>query len=285
MLAGATLTCWYNWRVTGNPLRLPYNEYIRQYAAAPAFVWQGPLRAPEYTDAVLRDAHLSFGIDYAEYSTLTGAVRKSYRKLARIATFYLGPFWPLILLAFPEFVRVRRFRLLLYSLALCVSGILLTVGFQAHYAAPCTSVFVLLLVDTLRRTYRQWRSVGSILIIASPLAWIGAQTIGLYTPRPPNSLHQRPAVRGRIAAEPGRHVALVHYDPFHPLGQEWVYNEPAIDHSQVIWARDLGRERNRELMRYYSGRTFWLVEPDHPVPRISRCAPDCIIPMSGPAGR
>jgi hypothetical protein len=37
ILAGALLTCWYNWRVTGSPFRLPYNLYIQQYAAAPAF--------------------------------------------------------------------------------------------------------------------------------------------------------------------------------------------------------------------------------------------------------
>jgi len=277
ILAGAAFTCWYNWRVTGNPFRLPYNEYIRQYAAAPAFVWQGPLKAPEYTDPVLRDAHISFGIDYAEYSTLAGAARRSYRKLARITTFYLGPFWPLALLALPEFVRIRRHRLVASSLALCVVGILLTVGFQVHYAAPCTSVFVLLLVDTFRRVRRLWRNAGAIFLIAAPPLWIGALVMGRSGPAPANSLTQRPAAQERLAAESGRHVVLVHYGPSHPLGQEWVYNEPDIDRGQVIWARDLGRERNRRLMAYYPERTFWLVEPDQAVPRLSRCMADCVV--------
>jgi hypothetical protein len=143
-------------------------------------------------------------------------------------------------------------------------------------------VFVLLLVETFRRISRQWRNMGAILIIASLPAWIGTQLVGMYGPRPPNSMDRRPSVSARIAAEPGRHVAVVHYDRFHPLGQEWVYNEPDIDHARVIWARDLGQERNRELSRYYPQRIFWLVEPDHPEPRVTRCTPDCIIP-TGPA--
>jgi hypothetical protein len=43
---------------------------------------------------------------------------------------------------------------------------------------------------------------------------------------------------------------------------EWVYNAPDIDHSKVIWARDLGPAQNLELIRYYKSRTVWLVQPD-----------------------
>ncbi len=283
IFAGAILTGWYNWRVTGSPFRLPHGAYIEQYAAAPAFVWQRPQRAPEYRDRVLRDAHLSFGIAYAEYSTFMGAARKSLGKIARIATFYWGPLWALVLLAVPEFVRARRFRVLLFSLVLSVTGILLTVGFQVHYAAPCASILVLLLVDAFRRLCRQWRRVGALLVIASPLAWMGSQVLKVHEGQPPNSLHWRPTVQARIAAEPGSHVIFVHYSPLHPLGEEWVYNEPEIDSSRVVWARDLGQQLNRELVRYYPGRTFWLVEPDHPLPRVTRCTPDCPAPADGPA--
>lgn len=288
IFAGAMLTCWYNWRVTGSPFLLPHGAYIQQYAAAPAFVWQHPQKAPEYRDRVLRDAHLSFGIDYAEYSAFTGVVRKSFRKIAGIATFYWGPLWALVLLAFPEFVGERRFRVVLFSLALCVAGILLTVGFQLHYAAPCASIFVLLLVDASRRLCRQWRRVGAALVIASPLAWMGSQVLRLRGPHPPNSLHLRPAVHARITAESGRHVVFVHYSPLHPLGEEWVYNQPDIDSSQVVWARDLGQQVNQELVRYYPERKFWLAEPDRPVPRVTRCTPDCTVSeadRTGPVDR
>jgi hypothetical protein len=43
---------------------------------------------------------------------------------------------------------------------------------------------------------------------------------------------------------------------------EWVYNAPDIDHSKVIWARDMGVDENLRLIQYYEDRTVWLVEPD-----------------------
>ena len=223
--AGAALTCFYFLRVTGNPLRPPHLAYFEQYAAAPAFVWQGSRMAPPYRDRFLRDAHFSFGIDYAEYATVAGAARRTYRKAAGMAGFYWGPLWVLVILASPELLRDRRFRVALLSLALCVAGILATVGFQLHYAAPCTAIFVLLLVEAIRRLSRN-RRLGAVLVIAAPLAWAGTQMLHLRQERAPNSLHSRPAVEATIAAESGTHVVFVRYAPRHPLGQEWVYNRP-----------------------------------------------------------
>ncbi len=283
MLLGGTLTAWYNWRVTGSPFRLPHVAYIQQYAAAPAFLWQHPQSAPEYRDRVLRDAHLSFGIDYAEYSTIMGTAGKSFRKIARIATFYWGPLWAVALLGLPEFVRERRFRPVVFSLALCMTGILLTLGFQVHYAAPCTSIFLLILVDASRRLCRNFKRAGAVLVIASPLAWIGTQAWNMLMPRPANSLLMRDSVAAKVAAEPGRHVILVHYGQLHPLGEEWVYNEPDVDQSRIIWARDLGQQANQELVRFYPERKFWLAEPDYPVPRVSPCMPNCVVQPDGPA--
>ncbi len=35
---------------------------------------------------------------------------------------------------------------------------------------------------------------------------------------------------------------------------EWVYNDPDIDHAKVVWASDMGPEKNRELLNYFRGR-------------------------------
>ena len=275
LLSGTAFTCFYNWRVTGSPYLLPHTAYIAQYAAAPAFVWQRPPRAPEYSDRVLHDAHTSFGIDYVEYSTLAGAAAKSTMKIARLAAFYWGPLWILAALAIPDFVREPRFRVAACALALCITGILLTVAFQEHYAAPCASIFLLILVDASRRLCKRWRTVGAIVVIASPIAWTGSEAATARLAPQADWPALRRSVEAKIAAAPGRHVVLVHYDPWHALGQEWVYNGPDIDSSRIIWARDLGRERNGELIGYFSDRTFWLVEPDHPVPIVTRCTSEC----------
>jgi hypothetical protein len=275
LMAGAVFTCWYNWRVTGSPLRLPHTVYIAQYAAAPAFIWQRPPRAPNYTDRVLRDAHMSFGIDYVEYSTLTGAAAKTIMKLARLAAFYWGPLWMLAALAIPDFIREPRFRIAAFALVLCITGMLLTVSFQEHYAAPCASIFILILVDACRRLCKRWRTVGALVVIASPVAWIGSEAATARMAPQLNWPALRRSVEADIAAVPGRHVVLVHYAPWHALGQEWVYNGPDIDSSRVIWARDLGQKMNRELMGYFPDRTFWMVEPDHPIPTVIRCTSQC----------
>jgi hypothetical protein len=43
---------------------------------------------------------------------------------------------------------------------------------------------------------------------------------------------------------------------------EWVYNDPDIDDSKVVWAREMDPEDNLELIHYYANRKVWLAEPD-----------------------
>jgi hypothetical protein len=62
---------------------------------------------------------------------------------------------------------------------------------------------------------------------------------------------------------------LVRYKPDHDvLSEEWVYNEADIDHSKVIWARDMNPRANQELLRYYPSRKVWLIEADAAPPSL-----------------
>jgi len=53
----------------------------------------------------------------------------------------------------------------------------------------------------------------------------------------------------------------VPFDDF-DLDREWVFNGADIDSQKIVWARDMGSERNRELLDYYRGRKFWEVKAD-----------------------
>jgi hypothetical protein len=67
---------------------------------------------------------------------------------------------------------------------------------------------------------------------------------------------------------PNRHLVLVRYQPGHNALAEWVYNEADIDHSKVVWARDLGPEQNEELVRYFKNRKVWLLVADDTSPTL-----------------
>ena len=72
----------------------------------------------------------------------------------------------------------------------------------------------------------------------------------------------RANVLRRLQGMPGRHVVFVQYDRPAYLTTEWVYNDADIDGSQVVWAQDMGPEKNQEVLRYYPERNAWLVRVD-----------------------
>jgi hypothetical protein len=61
-----------------------------------------------------------------------------------------------------------------------------------------------------------------------------------------------------------RHLVLVRYSPEHDFHVEYVFNCADIDHSPIVWARDMGDAKNRDLIAYYPDRRVWLLEPDSP---------------------
>ena len=197
-------------------------------------------------------------------------VARFSQSLAKIAFFYFGPFWSVALALAPDILRQHRriasyvpgWRLLFAAVALCLTGILLTVSFHLHYAAPCTCILILLLVEAFRRVRLWSRTIGACLLISAPLSWIAAQALNMDGAHFGNSLEARPAIVSKLTREGGGHLVFVHYGPGHKLGEEWIYNEPDIDRAKVVWARDLGPEINRELITYYPTRRVCLLQPD-----------------------
>jgi hypothetical protein len=80
---------------------------------------------------------------------------------------------------------------------------------------------------------------------------------------------RRIAIRDALAKAPGQQLVIVRYLPRHIFQDEWVYNDADIDSARVVWARDLGPEQDQEILRYYPGRTAWLLEPDEQPPSLT----------------
>jgi hypothetical protein len=72
-----------------------------------------------------------------------------------------------------------------------------------------------------------------------------------------------------LESQPGNQLVLVRYSADHDALEQWVYNTANIDNSKVVWAWDMSRPENLELMRYYKDRKVWLVEPDSNPAKVS----------------
>jgi hypothetical protein len=153
---------------------------------------------------------------------------------------------------------------------------------NAHYAAPATSLLILIVVMGMRRL-RLWRwrcrgpglhlvrllPIACALMLAVQIASGSATAVGMEAgwrwPSPGGV--SRANILKQLERGGEKHLVFVRYEAAHDTGDEWVYNDAEIDQSRVVWARELDRESNANLMRYFEGRRVWLVEPDRPVPR------------------
>jgi len=72
----------------------------------------------------------------------------------------------------------------------------------------------------------------------------------------------------RLSAVPGSHLVIVRYGPDHNVDRDWIYNAPDIDRARIVWARDMGEERNVELLRYFHDRHAWLMSGDESPPQL-----------------
>ena len=79
----------------------------------------------------------------------------------------------------------------------------------------------------------------------------------------------RADVASQLESMPGQHLVIVRYSyDHHNINYEWVYNAADIDHSKIVWAREVQGADIKPLLQYFKGRKVWLVEADseNPVP-------------------
>jgi hypothetical protein len=68
---------------------------------------------------------------------------------------------------------------------------------------------------------------------------------------------QRSRMVKELSASSERHLVVVTYGAHHSPHHEWVYNGADIDGSPVVWARSMGRDRDKQLLEYFSQRRAW----------------------------
>jgi hypothetical protein len=276
-------------RVTGYAFTTPYQVNMRTYGLV-YFPWQHhrtiTFRHPELAAA--------YGNAVVGWSAMARhMLLLQFVKPFVIWMFYFGPVLTLPWLAW-LFTRPRenftksfspelRFLLLLCAVTYFSCMLTIYIG-QPHYVAHLAIVFYAITLLMMRDLYDS--GIASLKFIARAVSLICFVLLAARIAAPLVHLEPKPSwirtwcsqdeqnlERAHVLKElehmPGKQLVIVRYHPNHDfILDEWVYNNADIDGSKVIWARDTGPQ-NAELVKYFSDRHVWLVEPDYNPPRLS----------------
>jgi hypothetical protein len=285
IVAGGAWMGYYDYRAFGSPLTLPYTVDRATYAVTPYYIWQSKRAAPVYRHESLRRFYCDFEPqDAAGMQTFSGIAAKSLHKAREGIIFFAGAALlpPLIMLR--RVFLDRRIRFLVLCVLILMAGMSIEVYMIPHYLAPFTAAIYGIGLQAMRHL-RVWKPEGRTfgltwvrLIVTICVAMAGLRVFAgplHLTPRkyPPSEWAwqwygpghfgvERAQIVARLEALPDKQLAIVRYSPSHYPLDEWVYNAADIDNSKVIWAREMDAANNLELIRHYSDRQVWLVQPD-----------------------
>jgi len=291
VLAAVAALLFYSKAVTGDPFRTPYG------ANQAAYGW--PLGLPWFhaRDVKLQHVELQRYYDYEREahdrnSSLLGELKHSTLKAQTLWRFYFGPALSIPLVMLPALWRSRRMRLLLLAGGCTILLTLMQFVSLPHYAAPAAACILAVLVECmrlLRRVRRNGRAIGLQLVLAAPVIMllILAVRVGLEKSHLPFTQavnfeswccvqpgnQNKARVLEMLEKTGGRHLVIVKPKDNPSDFLQWIYNAADIDASPVVWARDLGPEKDRALVEYFHGRSVWLVDPN--------AQPASITPFSG----
>lgn len=272
LFAGWSL--YYNWRITGNPLKMPYMAYEEQYAVAPFLVFQKPRPIPVYNHQYIRDHFVNYAMEeYLRQQTVSGFFKECLAKIKRLSKQYLVNYVLILpLLALPWMV-IRRGLPRVPIILFC--GFMFILMFETwmwdRYAAPIGAVFFYLLVQGFRhlRLIRLWgRPLGFALILLTLGMFAVESVLWVKTRKWEYSRRdwdwQRLQIIKKLERDGGKHLIFVRYGAKQSVHNDWVHNGADIDGSSVIFARDMGASKNKELINYFKDRKVWLIEAENP---------------------
>lgn len=278
-LAGWAMTHQFR-SVTGGAFTLPYQVNQKIYGWPMTLPWS-PVKRMEY-------AHPEFELyrqfEVKEHSYLNTPAKMPEGLLLKFAflwRFFFGVGLSAMFLFTTPILRSRRFRVIWIAAGVVALMVASEQSGYPHYIAPAAPAILLFWVMGLRYLAQSRTIIQSIpesilgpamvrLIVPVWFILLGVRAVA-FSPRTPVSngpnylswccadvrLRDRQPLLEKIAAQPGKHLVIVTYDLATYDTFEWVYNEPDIDRSKVIWARDMGPEKNRKLLAYYPDRRVW----------------------------
>jgi hypothetical protein len=270
----AAWMAYYNYRVTANPLEMPYLAHERQYAIQSSLLWQTkPSPRPAYSNALLEEFWTQAD-PHDKQEARDHPLKTHALDLFRLAGFFLGlPLTLCVLLFARALWRDRTIRGAILLLGTFYAFAAFDLRLFPHYAAPAAALAYIIAAASVRAARKFWPGGPAERALVPWIAMAAFATValvGLLTANNqylfgPIDYHRRAEwarVTNQLLETPGDHLVLVSYGPKHEIYQELVYNHADIAGSRVIWARSLTPESDRKLIQHFAGRRIWTLTED-----------------------
>jgi hypothetical protein len=253
---------YYNWKVTKDPLRPPYQVYLDGYGTVPPFLFQ-PLETIAYRHRQMEKMHVGWERDlYELQQPWTRRATNARLKLAESWEFFLGAAGTLALLGLPWALGDpwNRFALGVCLLAVA-TNVFVSTFVHPHYFAPLTALLVLLQAQGLRQLLR-WppvlsRVLASVFVAA--LAWGFWERLAEHRVPEERFSQTRAEIIDLLEAQPGDDLVLSRTEEDQPFHHEWVFNGADLARAGVVFARALGPDSDARLIAAFPNRRIWLL--------------------------
>jgi hypothetical protein len=274
LLPCAAAMAHYNARVTGDPLRFPYQVHEATYGAAPLFLFQERPATPAYRHRALEQFHAEWSLAaWREQRSLAGVLRFKTLGLLGAWLFLLGPTLTVPFAAGLGGVRRPEAAFAAAALAAILAGVVWITWLQPHYFAVALPLVWLLVVAGLRRIHARRAPARSGRLLVAGLVGLHLFTFAsllsraLAEPRE-GFAFERARIVARLESLPGRHLVLVRYGPQHDPLEEWVYNGADLAGAKLLFAREMGPAEDAPFLARFADRRIWLLHADERPPRL-----------------
>lgn len=257
----------YNHAVTGNAFLLPYVAYSNQYEPDIFLTATGNSIAVPDIPREMQRYNAEWSIPAA---AMESTFKTKFNGLVRRWDALFSLLDPAFALGFfatvPAFFCIPAIRPLCIILIGGVLATYISAWILPHYLAPELPVATVICLLALRwlRSLRPWgRPLGLALVRLLPVVviFLVIRDCVRYPDRPRADNYWKAQIREEVQRKlhgvAGNHLVLVAYGPDANIHAEWVYNRADIDRSRVVWARDLGPEKNAALFAYFKDRQRW----------------------------
>jgi hypothetical protein len=276
LCAGLIFMGFYNWRVTGNPLLMPY-AVNRDTYGWPENLGFLPVKHVTFRHPVLRGMYQKEIAHHSIYNSWQEFVASLDLRAFENWSFFFGPVLTIPLLLLPRVFLDRRTRPLVTILALMLGLNLFQMVLYPYHLGPIVPALFAIVAQGARHIYVLLSRVnparGMVFAVLLALSVAAASTLKLAAAdlEIPVSYWEHGAEGHRdaraylqawLSRRPRKQLVIVHYSAQHSPDQEWVYNGADIDGSQVVWAREMDPQSDARLLSYFKDREVWLLNAD-----------------------